>query len=95
MRIKFLESALEDLRWFRLYYESIFPQGLKKAQKQYYSTKGLLKENPHIGHVTDERDGVREFSIPNIPFSFIYRVGEDVIEVLRVWDERQNRENIK
>ena len=90
MRIKFLRSALEDLKWLRFYYESVFPQGTRKAQKQYYLAKSLLKENPYIGHSTDVKN-VREFSIPTIPFSFIYCINEDVIEVLRIWDERQDR----
>jgi plasmid stabilization system protein ParE len=93
MRIIFLKSALKDLQWFLYYYESVFPQGRETAQKQYYSIKALLKENPYIGHLITEGK-VREFSIPNIPFSFIYRIKENHIEVLRVWDERRNRTEV-
>lgn len=94
MRITFLQRALEDLKWFRFYYENIFPQGINKAQKQYYFTKALLKDNPYIGHLINEND-IREFSIPGIPFSFIYRVESERIAVLRVWDERQDRPDIE
>jgi hypothetical protein len=90
MQVKFLASSLNDLKWFRYYYESVFPQGLEKAQKQFHSTKGLIKESPYIGHVI-QNDNILEFSIPNIPFSFIYRIKGEVIEILRVWDERQDR----
>ncbi len=93
MQFQFSEKALEDLKWFRYYYESVFPQGVKKAQKQYYLTKSLLRKNPYLGYSIDE-EKTREFSIPKIPFSFIYRIKEDRIEVLRVWDERQDRMNL-
>lgn len=77
----------------RYYYENIFLEGLIKAQKQFHSTELLLSENPYIGHPT-HRKGVREFSIPRIPFSYIYRIQQDRIEILRIWDERQDRANI-
>ncbi len=90
MRIVFLLKALDDLKWFFQYYEIIFPQGREHAQKQYHSIKTLIKKNPYIGHLTNI-DEVREFPIPKIPFSFIYRVKQEQIEVLRVWDERRKR----
>ncbi len=90
MQIKFLASSVNDLKWFRYYYESVFPQWLEKAQKQFHSTKGLIKNNPYVGHII-QGDNVMEFSIPRIPFSFIYLIRWEVIEVLRVWDERQDR----
>ena len=88
MRVIYLETALDDLIWMRHYYENIFPTGARNAQQQFHSCQQLLLENPDIGHST-HRPGVREFSIPRIPFSFIYRPMPDRIEVLRVWDERQ------
>ncbi|XCN73315.1 MAG: type II toxin-antitoxin system RelE/ParE family toxin [Candidatus Electrothrix aestuarii] len=94
MQVKFLTSSLNDLKWFRHYYESVFPQGGKKAQKQFHSTKDLIKENPYIGHVIKDKN-ILEFSIPNIPFSFIYRIKGEVIEILRVWDERQDRGKLR
>ena len=74
------------------YYEDIFPEGLRRAQTQFHATELLLAENPYIGYPT-HREGVREFSVPKIPFSYIYRIEQDRIEVLRIWDERQDREN--
>ncbi len=90
MRIIFLQHALDDLRWFFYYYDSVFSQGKQKAQTQYYNTKLILKENPYIGKLVNKKN-VREFSIPQIPFSFIYRVERDRIEILRIWDERRDR----
>ena len=50
----------------------------------------LLSANPVIGHAS-EFAGVRELAIARTPFSFIYRIAEDRIEFLRVWDARADR----
>ena len=90
MKIVYLSSTREDLLWLRRHYEQVFPEGLVRAQKQFHSMESLLAGNPQIGHPT-HRDDVRELSIPRTPFSYIYRVVQDRIEILRIWDERQER----
>lgn len=90
MQLLYLESARDDLLWMRHYYETVFPEGLVRAQKQFHAIEGLLLSSPFIGHATHHKD-VREFSVSKTPFSFIYRPFPDRIEVLRVWDERQDR----
>lgn len=74
----------------RQYYESIFPEGRKKAQYQFHAIEQLLIENPFIGHELQQKN-VREFSVPKTPFSYIYRTIPERIEILRIWDERQER----
>ncbi len=93
MRVEYLPCAFKDLRWFYLYYKNVFTAGKEKAHKQLYLTEELLIGSPYIGHSLDDGN-IREFSIPNIPFSFVYRVKGGVIEVLRAWDERQDREKL-
>lgn len=94
MRLVFLESALEDLEWMRYYYEKVFFQGRINAQKQFKQVQSLILDNPNIGHTTHKK-GVREFSIPRTPFSYIYRIKPNQIEILRVWDERRDREEFE
>jgi len=94
MNIIYLKSSLEDLKWFFYYYETVFVAGQEKAQKQFYSAESLIESNPYIGHPRQNEE-VREFTIPKMPFSFIYRIQEDRIEILRVWDERQDRINFE
>ena len=88
MQIVYLSSTRADLLWLRRYYEQIFPEGRTRAKKQFRSMESLLMANPQIGHPTHRND-VREISIPRTPFSYIYRLKEDRIEILRIWDERQ------
>ena len=94
MKLVFLPSARVDLLWMRRYYTRIFPEGAQQAAAQYARTRNLLRRNPLIGHAADDIEGIREYSIPRMPFSFIYRVGDDRIEVLRVWDERGDRSRL-
>lgn len=90
MEIVYLASARDDLVWMCRYYVEVFPEDASKAGKPFRAAETVLRLNPEIGHLT-EWDRVREFSIPNIPFSVIYRIKEGRIEVLRIWDERRSR----
>ena len=78
----------------RTYYAHIFPDGAKRAADQYRRTCGVIRDNPLAGRPVEEMEDVREFSIPRTPFSFIYRVVDDRIEVLRVWDQRGDRSRL-
>lgn len=95
MKLVFLPSTRLDLLWMRTYYAHIFPDGAKRAAKQYGKVCGIIRNNPLVGHPVEEIEDVREFSIPQTPFSFIYRVSDDRIEVLRVWDQRNDRSRLK
>jgi len=89
MKIVFLESAVQDIQWFRYYYRSVFPEGGAKARAQLRAIQATLAANPYAGHRSDTGDTVRELSIPRTPFTFVYRVTPTRIEVLRLWDSRQ------
>lgn len=89
MKIVFLESAVQDIQWFRYYYRSVFPAGSVKARDQMRALQVMLAANPYAGHPSDTAKSVREFTIPRTPFTVIYRVMPTQIEVLRLWDTRQ------
>jgi plasmid stabilization system protein ParE len=88
MKLVFLPSTVADLRWLKTYYVSVFPEGGAKADRQFLAVQALLKANPLIGHPSDKVDGAREHHMLRTPFTFIYRIREDRIEVLRVLDTR-------
>jgi plasmid stabilization system protein ParE len=90
VKIVFLASTKRDLAWFSEYYQRAFPEGRVNAAKHYLQTKAVLKDNPHIGHPSDEQ-GLREFSISRTPFVFVYRLNEQTIEIIRLWDNRAKR----
>jgi plasmid stabilization system protein ParE len=88
LRVVYLDSALQDLVWWRRYYGSVFPEGRPNARTRIRKVVAALEANPHLGRPTDEAD-VLEFVIARTPFSLLYRVKDDVIEILRLWDNRQ------
>ena len=71
----------------------IFPEGAKGARNNFLATEKLIIDYPEIGHLTDFKD-VRELAILRTPFSIIYRVTTDQIEVIRVWDGRADPGNL-
>lgn len=89
MKIVFLESSGPDLAWFRFYYQSVFPEGSRRAGQQFKALQATLAANPYAGHPSDTGQAVRELSIPRTPFTLIYRVTPQQIEVLRLWDTRR------
>jgi plasmid stabilization system protein ParE len=87
MKIVFLPSTRSDLQWFRQYYEKIFPEGARGAGEQYRRTIASLRDNPEIGRSVPDAD-YRVFPVLRTPFSFVYRIANGRIEVLRVRDGR-------
>jgi plasmid stabilization system protein ParE len=86
MKLTFQPRVPADLRWFKRY----FGEGTEAAINKYYKTLDLICASPGMGRPVSERDA-REYAILRIPFSIIYRVKVDRIEVLRVWDQRADR----
>lgn len=88
MKIVYAEAALTDMGWFRHYYSSVFPEGKGKARDNLLRTEALIAENPFVGHPAAQGPELREFPILRTPFSLLYRVKADRIEILRVLDLR-------
>lgn len=94
MKVIFLQTADEDVRWYARYYHSAFPEKRGNARRQMARALSVLAQNPHIGHPFADTE-LREYAIPRTPFSLIYRVAAKHIEILRLWDGRANPERLK
>jgi plasmid stabilization system protein ParE len=88
VRIVFLPTTRQDLAWFRRYYQSVFPDGDLTAKRHYQQTKLLLSTNPYAGHALGDGE-LRELTVLKTPFAFLYRIRDDRIEVVRLWDQRR------
>jgi toxin ParE1/3/4 len=93
MKLVFLASTRRDLDWFRRYYGQIFPDGEKRAGAHFKAAKAALKRHPGIGRELGF-EGLREFVIPRTPFSFVYQIRDEQIEVVRLWDGRADRSGL-
>jgi plasmid stabilization system protein ParE len=91
LKIVYSEAALNDMGWFRRYYSSVFPEGKGKARDSLLRTEALIAENPFAGHPATQGFEAREFPVLRTPFSLLYRVKGDRIEILRVLDLRAER----
>ncbi len=95
MRLVFLPLTRADLAWMRNYYARIFPDGARQATDRYFGACEALRGRPHVGRPVERMPGVRELLVSRTPFSFLYRVVDDRIEVLRVWDQRGDRAKLR
>ena len=88
MQIVYLPSTRAGLAWLRRYYATVFPAGSARAKQQFHMMERLLREHPQAGHPTTVA-GVRRLVIPRTPFSLVYRVTAERIEILEVRDDRR------
>lgn len=93
MKVVFLPSSDEDVRWFMRYYRRVFPEGRRNARLQMAKTLEILSRNPGIGRSVVEING-RALRIARTPYTLVYQVTETRIEILRVWDGRANPERL-
>ena len=87
MKFTYLPTAQAGLERFRHYYGHIFFGGMKHAREHYFRMKRILRASPQAGRPVGEK-GNRIYAMPRTPFSVIYRIREDHIEVLCVRDRR-------
>jgi hypothetical protein len=88
MKFVYLESCKEDLKWIRKYYQQVFPEGDQAAVHNFKIAKNLITSQNFVGVEFGFGQNVRKLKIAKTPFSMIYRIKKDRIEVLRVLDER-------
>ena len=91
MQIVFLPEATTSLRWFHRYYSTRFPAGKSNAMIRFQAMKDVLHRNPEIGRPMEGRD-VRLYLLPKTPFCVIYRIRSHRIEILSVYDQRNDPE---
>jgi plasmid stabilization system protein ParE len=94
MKLIYLDSARPDLAWLRIYYGSVFPEGAAHASARYIKTIDILQSSPYIGRSIGQ-DDLRRLPIPRTPFTVFYRVVEDRIEIVRIWDQRADPKKLE
>lgn len=91
MNLIFLPSTKGDLRWFRRYYSTVFPEGGVGAKAQLLKARQLLLTYPQVGHIIEGEAPMRELPIPRTSFSLVYFIDGQNIVVIRLFDNRSER----
>ena len=88
MKIQFLESAAPGIRWMRRYFREQPQINAKAASESFKRTRNMLKQDPYLGHVFDEIDGVFEKEIRGTHFSILYAVNSETVYIIDIRDHR-------
>ncbi len=88
MKLVYLGEARKDIAWWRIYYRRTFPQGATTAAKHLKIAEKNLQSNPNLGAKIKGRE-YRKLSIPRTPFALIYQIKDNCIQVIRLYDMRQ------
>ena len=86
MKVRFTESAINDLRELLLYYEEqLVPQVGQRFVTEILDRIEILTDNPDIGRVVPEfsTDDIRE--LIHKPFRVVYLRESSTIFIIRVW----------
>ena len=90
MRIRWTPAAVADLEHISHYLRERYPHYRQPTLRKLYEAIRSLKESPHRGRLGRE-DGTRELLFPPMPYIAVYRVRENMIEVLRIYHAAQDR----
>lgn len=78
-----------DYDWITEHCLGAFREGGPKAYQRLDRALASLSDDPRIGKPI-ARTTYRQYSVPRTPFSRIYRIGGEAIEILHSWDQRSN-----
>ena len=88
--IRWTPAAASDLKHLSDYLQEHYPQYRHPTLRKVYAAIQSLREWPHRGRVGRE-EGTRELLFPPLPYIAVYRVKEQIIEVLRIFHGAQGR----
>ena len=90
MKLRVLPRALRDLATIRDDISADDSNAAARVALAIVQTFEMLARNPGIGRPT-ERESVREWTAPGLPYLIPYRINGDFIEILRVFPPRRRR----
>jgi addiction module RelE/StbE family toxin len=90
MRIRWTPAAAADLEHISNYLKENHPDYRQPTLRKLYETIRTLKDNPYRGR-SGREEGTREIFFPPIPYVAVYRVREQIIEMLRIYHTAQSR----
>lgn len=90
MRLIWAEGAIADLISIRSYIAEHNPDAAETIALRLIEIAELLPAHPLIGVATMKQE-IRRLVVPQSTYSLIYRIAEDDIEIIEVFDGRRKR----
>lgn len=89
MLVKWSKSALADYKAIIQYIQADDPPTADSIARRIWDATKTLESFPYAGR-SGKRHGTRELIVPKLPYIVIYRVEDEFVHVLRLFDSRQN-----
>jgi addiction module RelE/StbE family toxin len=89
MRVRWTAPASDDLYAITRYIRGDNPSAAREVAKTLYDACEGLVQAPHRGR-KGRIEGTRELVFPKLPYIAVYRVIEDVVEILHFYHAAQN-----
>ncbi|CDZ40148.1 type II toxin-antitoxin system RelE/ParE family toxin [Neorhizobium galegae] len=90
MRLIWAEAAIADLAHLRVYIAEHNPQAASAMAARLLEIAELLIAHPEAGLQT-AKPGVRRLILPQSAYSLIYRIMDEDIEIIEVFDGRRRK----
>ncbi len=93
MRLRWQRRALSDLFAIQAHIARHNPAAADAVGWEIQTAAMRLKQFPNLGH-SGEWIGVRELQVPGRPYVLPYRLNGEIIEILAVFDQRRDPEDL-
>lgn len=89
MRLRWQRRALADLFQIQAYIAQHNPDAADTVAREIQNAAIRLKQFLRLGHVSDII-GIFELQVPGRPYVLPYRIADDIIQILAVFDQRRD-----
>lgn len=90
MKRRLLARAARDLADIEAYISADDPRAAAEVAQRIRKSLDLIAARPDIGRPS-KVTSIREWSVPGLPYVIPYRVGDDRIDILRVFHTSRKR----
>ena len=90
MRLRWTPDASEDLYRIVQYIQEDSPSAAAQVAKIVVDGCEILLRFPRAGR-TGRREGTRELVFAGLPYIAVYRIADEVVEVIRIYHGAQDR----
>lgn len=89
MRVRWTTPAAEDLYRIAPRIKQDNPSAATRIAKSLYEAAASLRQFPHSGR-RGRMEGTRELVVPSLPYIVVYRITDQVAEIVRIYHGAQD-----